>query len=334
MSESRSVLAAIVVTTSILLAVVIFDSSEAASESSGGTMSQGSLYKGSGPHPSIQDASEHSQTVESSDSGPLSVLRGTSLGMGLFDFEVPADGRYSLRARWPTDESGGRPARFGVETGSGMQWTRVRPPEGEDSWVEIGVYELREGERRVLQMQLAPFGDNPAVAGSIKVEGGQERTGLVADEPSEASTEEAEGSGDYGTMSTSKIAPNRLAVRRAKRHIGTRYRLSPPAPCRAHKVEDCSCHTRLVFNKWRKLPDHPAKQWRYGKKVRRKANLRLGDLVFFKERGRKHPITHVGIYSGRGNLVHASSYYGKVVESKMKYINGYVGARRVVSNRA
>ena len=54
-----------------------------------------------------------------------------------------------------------------------------------------------------------------------------------------------------------------------------------------------------------------------------KANLRPGDLVFFKEAGRSRPITHVGIYSGNGNLVHASNFFGKVVESKMKYMRGY-----------
>jgi uncharacterized protein YycO len=32
---------------------------------------------------------------------------------------------------------------------------------------------------------------------------------------------------------------------------------------------------------------------------------------------------HVGIYSGNGYIVHGSGYYGKVVESKMRYIKGY-----------
>ena len=32
---------------------------------------------------------------------------------------------------------------------------------------------------------------------------------------------------------------------------------------------------------------------------------------------------HVGIYSGKGYIVHGSGYYGNVVVSKMKYIKGY-----------
>jgi hypothetical protein len=35
------------------------------------------------------------------------------------------------------------------------------------------------------------------------------------------------------------------------------------------------------------------------------------------------------LYSGNGFLLHASSYYGKVVNSKMKYVRGYFGARRI-----
>jgi cell wall-associated NlpC family hydrolase len=66
-------------------------------------------------------------------------------------------------------------------------------------------------------------------------------------------------------------------------------------------------------------------QWRYepSKKVGYN-DLKRGDIVFFAEGGGR--LTHVGIYSGRGNLVHASAYFGKVVESKMRYIRGYSGA--------
>ena len=87
----------------------------------------------------------------------------------------------------------------------------------------------------------------------------------------------------------------------------------------------------LIFGK--RLPDNPVTQWRYGHKVRSKRHLRLGDLLFFKERGYSHPITHVGMYAGNGYILHASSYFGKVVKSKMKYINGYYGAKRVRPHR-
>ena len=85
----------------------------------------------------------------------------------------------------------------------------------------------------------------------------------------------------------------------------------------------------MVFEKFGiQIPDSPSGQWNYGRSVPRD-DLRPGDLVFFKEEGPSYPITHVGIYAGRGYLVHASSYYGKVVESKMSHIEGYYGAKRL-----
>ena len=77
------------------------------------------------------------------------------------------------------------------------------------------------------------------------------------------------------------------------------------------------------------MPDNPIDQWRFGHYVEQ-SDLRPGDLVFFKEAGENHPITHVAIYSGAGNILHASTYWGRVVESPMKYVDGYYGARRLV----
>jgi cell wall-associated NlpC family hydrolase len=117
------------------------------------------------------------------------------------------------------------------------------------------------------------------------------------------------------------------AVRTARRYIGTKYRY---ATCTRSRMS-CTCLVKKVFARFgHKLPMSEAGQWKYkrGRKVP-KSKLRPGDIVFFKEGGRKRGITHNGIYSGKGNLVHASAYFGKVVESKMKYIKGYSGAKRL-----
>jgi hypothetical protein len=37
----------------------------------------------------------------------------------------------------------------------------------------------------------------------------------------------------------------------------------------------------------------------------------------------------LGIQSYNGYLLHASSYYGKVVESELRYVNGLYAARRL-----
>jgi hypothetical protein len=37
----------------------------------------------------------------------------------------------------------------------------------------------------------------------------------------------------------------------------------------------------------------------------------------------------VGIYPGNGHLIHASSYFGEVVESNIKKVDGCWGAKRL-----
>ena len=65
-----------------------------------------------------------------------------------------------------------------------------------------------------------------------------------------------------------------------------------------------------------------------------KSNLRAGDLVFFDTSGPNNgAISHVGIYIGGGQMIHASSGKGQVVITSMNtsYWNkAYVTARRVV----
>jgi cell wall-associated NlpC family hydrolase len=121
-------------------------------------------------------------------------------------------------------------------------------------------------------------------------------------------------------------------VKEARSHIGTPYVHSPPGSCEAHLSEDCSCLTSLVFARFGvEMPDDPVAQWNYGQDVA-KSDLSPGDVVFFKEDGPSYPISHVGIYSGGGYIVHASSYWGSVVERPMEYIDGYYGAKRLVEN--
>jgi cell wall-associated NlpC family hydrolase len=117
-------------------------------------------------------------------------------------------------------------------------------------------------------------------------------------------------------------------VRVAKRYIGTKYRYGA---CSRSRMS-CTCLTKKVFARFgHKLPMSERGQWKYHRGARKvaKSKLRPGDMVFFKEGGRRRGITHVGIYSGRGNLVHASAYFRKVVESQMRYIRGYAGAKRL-----
>ena len=238
---------------------------------------------------------------------------GADAGLAQFNFEIPATDVYTVYAWWPTSAENSAAARFGVSTTAGVEWTEPPVSQQQDSgmWIRLGSYQMAAGSGYI---QLSPEsgGGGRVVADAVAVV-----RGSVAAPPEDGLIDIA-GRGATG----------RDVVRVARTHIGTPYGHNP---CRKGVEEDCSCHTKLVFNKfgW-KLPDNPARQWKYGRKIA-KSDLRPGDLVFFKEAGPNRPITHVGIYSGGGDLVHASAWrnYKKVVEKPMKYINGYHGARRL-----
>jgi cell wall-associated NlpC family hydrolase len=67
---------------------------------------------------------------------------------------------------------------------------------------------------------------------------------------------------------------------------------------------DCSGFTSAVFaDLGVYLPDSPDAQYAYGVP----SNAKAGDLVFFDESG--YGISHVGIATGYGTVIHASTYY-------------------------
>ncbi|HSG99025.1 MAG TPA: NlpC/P60 family protein, partial [candidate division Zixibacteria bacterium] len=77
---------------------------------------------------------------------------------------------------------------------------------------------------------------------------------------------------------------------------------------------DCSRFTAEVYQEFdgRKLPRIASEQARLGAAVSR-SGLEYGDLVFFKIGGGS--VSHVGIYVGDGNFIHASESRGVVIDS-------------------
>lgn len=110
----------------------------------------------------------------------------------------------------------------------------------------------------------------------------------------------------------------------AKRYMGTPYVLGGDD----FTGIDCSGLTMRAYQAVGiQLPHWDDKQMNYGTPVDDPAP---GDLVFFQEHAGQGPATHVALYYGNGKILHASSYYGEVVISDMKYLKGYVGARRLL----
>lgn len=93
---------------------------------------------------------------------------------------------------------------------------------------------------------------------------------------------------------------------------------------------DCSGYTQYVFKQLGiSIPRTSGGQYSQGTPVA-KANLQVGDLVFFNTSG--SGVSHVGIYVGSQKFIHASTSKGVVVTSiNDPYYWGkrYIGARRV-----
>jgi cell wall-associated NlpC family hydrolase len=115
-----------------------------------------------------------------------------------------------------------------------------------------------------------------------------------------------------------KASKGAKALAYAKRQLGDRYRYGGTGP----SSWDCSGLTRGAWkHAGKKIPRTSQGQARAGKKVS-KSKLRKGDLVFFYS-GK----SHVGIYAGKGKVIHASRPGKPVAYIKMKYMP-YAGARR------
>jgi len=115
-------------------------------------------------------------------------------------------------------------------------------------------------------------------------------------------------------------------VRTSEGFIGVPYRWGGASPKYGF---DCSGLSMAVYQlNGLDLPITSNEQWVAGSPVRR-SQLSKADLVFFATRGRKK-ISHVGIYVGQGQFIHASGMGKKIRIDSLSdryYRRRYVGAR-------
>lgn len=96
---------------------------------------------------------------------------------------------------------------------------------------------------------------------------------------------------------------------------------------------DCSGFTSAMYRKVGvRLPRTAAEQFGVGQHIA-KASLTKGDLVFFRNTAGRRGVSHVGIYSGNGMFIHASSR-GHAVRvdtlSSGYYASHFAGGRRII----
>lgn len=140
-----------------------------------------------------------------------------------------------------------------------------------------------------------------------------------------ATTQTAKQSSKKSSTSTAATTGDQL-VAYAKKYLGYPYVYGGESP----SGFDCSGFMYYVYGKFGyKLNRGATSQLQNGYKVS-KSELRPGDLVFFGSGSRA---SHVGMYIGGGNFIHAeNSGTGVVISSLVEgyYVGRYLTARRIV----
>ncbi|CAH1192572.1 hypothetical protein PAECIP111892_01023 [Paenibacillus auburnensis] len=121
-------------------------------------------------------------------------------------------------------------------------------------------------------------------------------------------------------------------VNLGKKYLGVRYQFG--ASTSTTRYFDCSSFTKYIFAKYGiNLPRTSVAQSKVGKAVS-KANLRVGDLVFFSSGSRANGknVTHVAVYAGNGKILHTYGSPGVTVSNlnSGNWKRTYLKARRVL----
>lgn len=143
------------------------------------------------------------------------------------------------------------------------------------------------------------------------------------------------------------VFPKEEVLKIGKENIGKPYKYGASLSYEAPEFFDCSSFTAFCFSRAGvSIPRVSIDQWFFGDKVS-KEDLKEGDLIFSKG-GEKIKtetvdfmkgltleggVSHVGIYSGDGNAIHASSKNSKVVEEKLDNsidFKDVIGFRRII----
>ena len=127
--------------------------------------------------------------------------------------------------------------------------------------------------------------------------------------------------------SSSQTVRYRL-VKMARTFLGLPYRWGGMSERRG---VDCSGLVKVLFAKLHvELPRSSREQIQSGKEISLD-QLETGDLVFFSTHG-EIP-THVGVYLGNDQFLHAEQKAGRVIITNLKdpwYAKRFLGARRVI----
>lgn len=235
--------------------------------------------------------------------------RPAKRGLAAYKFKTPRTGWYTVCGVWPSNRKYNSRTPVRIQAYAGMRIKLVNQKRNGGKWNRLGTWKFKRGDGHKIQVARNSPRGGWIIADAFKIIRSPNSKGV----PCRQAT----------------ANKGKRVVKAATKYIGTPYYLGGLSDCVPNRRMDCSCLTRTAFRDATaidNLPDDPARQWKYGRKV---AKPRPGDLVFYKEGTSK--ITHNGIYAGDGKIIHASNYFGKVVRSSLRWRgDGYIGARRLV----
>lgn len=134
---------------------------------------------------------------------------------------------------------------------------------------------------------------------------------------------------DFAASNKSSSPVRSTLMSRANSLRGTPYRYGTSGG----GTFDCSGFTSAMYRKVGvKLPRTAAEQFGVGLHIA-KSSLSKGDLVFFRNTAGRRGISHVGIYSGNGMFIHASSRGHAVRIDTLNsgyYSSHFAGGRRLI----
>jgi cell wall-associated NlpC family hydrolase/uncharacterized protein YraI len=166
----------------------------------------------------------------------------------------------------------------------------------------------------------------PAQVAATGTSAGSKKT--VISKSSKTSSGGSAAGASSGSGSGSSNAGSDL-ISYAKQFIGIRYVWGGTST----KGFDCSGFTQYVMKHFGVSIPRTAKLQSTGGSAVKKANMKVGDIVYFAKSGSNRTVNHAGIYIGNGNFIHSSSGGGGkgVTISNLNsgtYATRFAGARR------
>ena len=192
-----------------------------------------------------------------------------------------------------------------------------------DGWYKV-IYQSSIGYIRsdFVELTEIPY-ENKDSSNSPKFYRGGKSTGVA---PSAAALNGNATTGSSSKPSVTGVSGSQILAE-AKKYLGTRYVYGGASP----SGFDCSGYVYYVLKQFGYSPYRtPADQYNMGSPVS-KANLQPGDIVFFAGTYASG-ISHVGIYAGNGQFIHAPNSRSTVSYSDLTtgyWANHYYGARRM-----